>query len=99
MSQVFFLEHIILIGILFLLNVYNVDSFTDAAITASKHTNGQTMERPLQVCIMQFNINFIHLTKSIYASNKNCTRALTLKFENLLWFLECVIHLTCHWLL
>lgn len=58
MSQVFFLEHIILIGILFLLNVYNVDSFTDAAITASKHTNGQTMERPLQVCIMQFNIIF-----------------------------------------
>ena len=73
MSQVLFIEHVILIGILFLLNVYNVDSFTDAAITASKHTNGQTVERPLQVCIMQFSINFIYLTKSIYASNKNCT--------------------------
>lgn len=85
MSQVFFLEHIILIGILFLLNVYNVDSFTDAAITASKHTNGQTMERPLQVCIMQFNINFFCLTKCMYTSNKNCTGTLIFKFENLLF--------------
>ena len=86
MSQVFFLEHVILIGILFLLNVYNVDSFTDAAITASKQTNGQTMERPLQVCIMQFNVNFFCLTKCMYTSNKNCTRTLIFKFENLLWF-------------
>ena len=81
----FFLEHVILIGILFLLNVYNVDSFTDAAITASKQTNGQTMERPLQVCIMQFNINFFCLTKCMYTSNKNCTGTLIFKFENLLF--------------
>lgn len=78
MSQVLFIEHIILIGIFFLLNVVNVDSFTDAAISASKHTNGQTTERPLQVCFMQFNINFflcdkVHVHNS---SNKNCAQTL-----------------------
>ena len=29
--------------------VVPTDNFTDEAITASKHTNGQLMDRPLQV--------------------------------------------------